>query len=202
MHAGDRVAPEDHGEPRHLRAPPAAGRPHPRRGARPQGRPASSSTLPTAYGEKVVMRILDNRSISVGLEDLGFGENELTIWKNADRSAARHHPGHRAHRQRQDHHALFVAPQHGRQQAEHQHGRRPDRISPRQRQPDAGARQDRHDASRAALRALLRQDPDVVMLGEIRDQETARIAVQASLTGHLVLQHAAHQRRAAARSRD
>jgi type IV pilus assembly protein PilB len=39
----------------------------------------------------------------------------------------------------------------------------------------------------AALRSLLRQDPDVVMLGEIRDQETAHIAVQASLTGHLVL---------------
>jgi general secretion pathway protein E len=39
----------------------------------------------------------------------------------------------------------------------------------------------------AALRSLLRQDPDVVMLGEIRDQETANIAVQASLTGHLVL---------------
>src|SRR5213079_3219683 len=39
----------------------------------------------------------------------------------------------------------------------------------------------------AALRALLRQDPDVVMLGEIRDGETATIAVQAALTGHLVL---------------
>jgi type IV pilus assembly protein PilB len=39
----------------------------------------------------------------------------------------------------------------------------------------------------AALRSLLRQDPDVIMVGEIRDQETARIAVQASLTGHLVL---------------
>jgi type II secretory ATPase GspE/PulE/Tfp pilus assembly ATPase PilB-like protein len=39
----------------------------------------------------------------------------------------------------------------------------------------------------AALRALLRQDPDVIMLGEIRDQETAHIAIQASLTGHLVL---------------
>jgi type IV pilus assembly protein PilB len=39
----------------------------------------------------------------------------------------------------------------------------------------------------AALRSLLRQDPDVVMIGEIRDQETARIAVQASLTGHMVL---------------
>ncbi len=39
----------------------------------------------------------------------------------------------------------------------------------------------------AALRSILRQDPDVVLLGEIRDQETARIAIQASLTGHLVL---------------
>ena len=39
----------------------------------------------------------------------------------------------------------------------------------------------------AALRALLRQDPDVIMLGEIRDLETATIAIQASLTGHLVL---------------
>jgi type II secretory ATPase GspE/PulE/Tfp pilus assembly ATPase PilB-like protein len=39
----------------------------------------------------------------------------------------------------------------------------------------------------AALRSILRQDPDVIMVGEIRDEETARIAVQASLTGHLVL---------------
>ncbi|NEK65136.1 MAG: Flp pilus assembly complex ATPase component, partial [Xanthomonas perforans] len=39
----------------------------------------------------------------------------------------------------------------------------------------------------AGLRAILRQDPDVVMIGEIRDTETAQIAVQASLTGHLVL---------------
>jgi len=38
-----------------------------------------------------------------------------------------------------------------------------------------------------ALRSLLRQDPDIVMLGEVRDQETARIATQAALTGHLVL---------------
>lgn len=37
------------------------------------------------------------------------------------------------------------------------------------------------------LRAILRQDPDVVMIGEIRDGETAQIAVQASLTGHLVM---------------
>jgi type IV pilus assembly protein PilB len=39
----------------------------------------------------------------------------------------------------------------------------------------------------AALRSLLRQDPDVIMIGEVRDEETARIAIQAALTGHLVL---------------
>src|ERR1043166_745977 len=39
------------------------------------------STLPTAFGEKVVMRILDNKAISVPLEALGFGENALKIWK-------------------------------------------------------------------------------------------------------------------------
>ena len=40
------------------------------------------STLPTPYGEKCVMRILDNRSIQVSLDDLGFSEESLTIWKN------------------------------------------------------------------------------------------------------------------------
>src|SRR3546814_1881513 len=44
----------------------------------------------------------------------------------------------------------------------------------------------------AGLRAILRQDPDVVMIGEIRDRETAEIAVQASLTGHLVLRSEEH----------
>ena len=47
----------------------------------------------------------------------------------------------------------------------------------------------------AALRSFLRQDPDIIMVGEIRDFETAEIGVKAALTGHLVLSHAAHQRR-------
>ena len=46
----------------------------------------------------------------------------------------------------------------------------------------------------AALRAILRQDPDVIMIGEIRDKETAQIAFRASVTGHLVLSYGAHQR--------
>ena len=44
------------------------------------------------------------------------------------------------------------------------------------------------------LRSIVRQDPDVIMVGEIRDAETAEIAVQAALTGHLVLSDSAHQR--------
>ena len=51
------------------------------------------------------------------------------------------------------------------------------------------------------VRALMRQDPDIIMVGEIRDLETAEMAIQAALTGHLVLSHAAHQRRAVGRSR-
>jgi hypothetical protein len=47
-----------------------------------------------------------------------------------------------------------------------------------------------------ALRSFLRQDPDIILVGEIRDLETAQIAVQASLTGHLGAFDAAHQRRA------
>ena len=47
----------------------------------------------------------------------------------------------------------------------------------------------------AACASILRHDPDMILVGEIRDLETAEIAIQASLTGHMVLQHAAHQRR-------
>ena len=47
-----------------------------------------------------------------------------------------------------------------------------------------------------ALRSILRQDPDIIMIGEIRDTETAEIAVEAALTGHQVLEHHALQRRA------
>ena len=48
----------------------------------------------------------------------------------------------------------------------------------------------------AALKSFLRQDPDIIMVGEIRDLETADIAIKAAQTGHLVMSHPAHQRRA------
>jgi type IV pilus assembly protein PilB len=144
------------------------------------------STLPCASGEKCVLRILDNRSINVALEDLGFGENELTIWKNQID---------------QPHGIVLVTGPTG--------SGKTTTLYSSLRQMDANrlnistvedpveyhlgsVNQTQVHAKigmtfAAALRALLRQDPDVVMLGEIRDKETAEIAVQASLTGHLVL---------------
>ncbi|HEV7300187.1 MAG TPA: GspE/PulE family protein [Tepidisphaeraceae bacterium] len=144
------------------------------------------STLPTVVGEKVVMRILDNKSINVSLDDLGFGENALTIWKNAID---------------QPHGIVLVTGPTG--------SGKTTTLYSSLRQMDANKLNistvedpvEYHLSSvnqtqmhekigmtfAKALRALLRQDPDVVMLGEIRDAETATIAVQAALTGHLVL---------------
>lgn len=144
------------------------------------------STLPTAYGEKVVLRILDNRSINVPLEALGFSEESLTIWKNAID---------------QPHGIVLVTGPTGSGKTTTLYSslRCMDgnklNISTVEDPVEyhlAMANQVQvHDkigmTFSAALRSLLRQDPDVVMLGEIRDGETAGIAVQASLTGHLVL---------------
>jgi len=144
------------------------------------------STLPTANGEKCVMRILDTKSINVALEDLGFSDDQLTIWKNQID---------------QPHGIVLVTGPTGSGKTTTLYSslRCMDgnklNIStvedPIEYHLPAANQVQVHDkigmSFSAALRALLRQDPDVVMLGEIRDAETARIAVQASLTGHLVL---------------
>ena len=144
------------------------------------------STLPTASCEKCVMRILDNRSINVALEDLGFSENVLTIWKNQID---------------QPHGILLVTGPTGSGKTTTLYSslRCMDgnklNIStvedPIEYQLSSANQVQVHDkigmTFSAALRSLLRQDPDVVLLGEIRDAETAKIAVQAALTGHLVL---------------
>jgi type IV pilus assembly protein PilB len=144
------------------------------------------STLPTGFGEKVVVRILDNRSINVPLEDLGFSENSMTIWKSQID---------------QPHGILLVTGPTGSGKTTTLYSslRCMDgnqlNIStvedPIEYNLPAANQVQVHEkigmTFSAALRSLLRQDPDVVMLGEIRDAETARIAVQAALTGHLVL---------------
>lgn len=144
------------------------------------------STLPVVHGEKCVIRILDNRSISVGLANLGMQEDTLAAIR---------------HQILQPHGVVLVTGPTGSgksttlysalQIMDH------DRLNistvedPVEYELAAvnqvGVRDSIGMSFAAALRSLLRQDPDVIMVGEIRDVETARVAVQASLTGHLVL---------------
>lgn len=144
------------------------------------------STLPAGSGEKTVLRILDTRSINVQLEDLGFDETTLQIWKNQVKAP---------------HGIVLVTGPTGSGKTTTLYSsiRQLDKnklnIStvedPIEYHLDGITQTQMHEkigmTFARALRALLRQDPDVIMLGEIRDHETAHIAVQAALTGHLVL---------------
>ncbi|MEY5060641.1 MAG: Type secretion system protein [Planctomycetota bacterium] len=144
------------------------------------------STVPTPKGEKTVMRILDSRSISVGLNDLGFSEDALTIWKKQIE---------------QPHGIILVTGPTGSGKTTtlyssiRQMDTRKLNIStvedPIEYNLQGITQIQTHEkigmTFAMALKALLRQDPDVVMLGEIRDLETATTAIQAALTGHLVL---------------
>ena len=144
------------------------------------------STLPTIHGEKCVIRILDNRSIMVGLENLGFRKDCLDTF---------------VYEITQPHGIVLVTGPTG-------SGKSTTLYSALQvmdgDQLNISTVEDPVEYEldfvnqvnviesigmtfSAALRSLLRQDPDVVMVGEIRDAETARIAIQASLTGHMVL---------------
>ena len=144
------------------------------------------STLPSGYGEKTVMRILDTRSINVELEELGFEEDTYEIWK---------HQIHSPHGI-----VLVTGPTgSGKTTTLYSSLRQLDKnklnIStvedPIEYHLDGVTQTQMHEkigmTFAKALKALLRQDPDIIMLGEIRDMETAHIAVQAALTGHLVL---------------
>ncbi len=144
------------------------------------------STVPTPKGEKTVMRILDSRSINVSLDELGFSEDALTIWKKQIE---------------QPHGILLVTGPTGSGKTTtlyssiRQMDTRRMNISTVEDPIEynlAGITQiQTHErigmTFGKALKSLLRQDPDVVMLGEIRDAETAGTAIQAALTGHLVL---------------
>ncbi len=144
------------------------------------------STLPNGYGEKTVMRILDTRSINVQLEDLGFDPQTLEIWRNEI------HAPHGI--------VLVTGPTgSGKTTTLYSSLRQLDKnklnIStvedPVEYHLEGVTQTQTHEkigmTFAKALKALLRQDPDVIMLGEIRDMETAHTAIQAALTGHLVL---------------
>ncbi|MFW6155333.1 MAG: GspE/PulE family protein [Planctomycetota bacterium] len=144
------------------------------------------SILPITHGEKCVIRILDNRSILVGLEQLGMAEDTLASFQ------------HQIH---EPHGIVIVTGPTGSGKTTTLYSAL--RTMDGQRlnistvedpvEYELGFCNQVNVVEKigmtfpAALRSLLRQDPDVVMLGEIRDEETARIAVQAALTGHLVL---------------
>jgi general secretion pathway protein E len=143
------------------------------------------STLPTGHGERAVLRLLDKEAGRLDLKHLGMSAPCCRV-RCADQAAARHRAGDRPHRLRQNHHAVRRAVAAERHHHQHHDGGRPDRVRPGGvGQTQVNPRIDMTFAK--ALRAILRQDPDVIMIGEIRDLETAQIAVQASLTGHLVL---------------
>ena len=152
-----------------------------------EGRPLDLrvSTVPAVHGESIVMRILDSRGLQLGLTELGLQSNDR---QQLERLIAA-----------PDGMLLVTGPTgSGKTTTLYtclHHLNRPDRKLVTVEEPVeyqlAGVNQVPVDAATgltfaAALRAMLRQAPDVVMVGEIRDRETAEIAINASLTGHLV----------------
>lgn len=144
------------------------------------------STLPTVEGEKAVLRLLDKGSLLLGIEYLGFSK-ELT--KNLKKLV--HRPngilmitGPTGSGKTTTLYSILHAlntPDKNITTVENPVEYHMQGIAQVQVQPRIGL-----DFAQA-LRSILRQDPDIVLVGEIRDSETARIAVRASLTGHLVL---------------
>ncbi|KGM14264.1 GspE/PulE family protein [Cellulomonas bogoriensis] len=144
------------------------------------------ATLPTVWGEKVVMRILDNSTASLDLRDLSFLEDNLETYRE---SYVKPYgmilvTGPTGSGKSTTLYATLNAvsrPEINVITVEDPVEYRLPGINQVQVNPKAGL------TFAAALRSILRSDPDVVLLGEIRDHETAQIAIEAALTGHLVL---------------
>lgn len=144
------------------------------------------STMPSSHGERVVLRLLDKNNARLNLEDLGMTKNNRT---------------HFSELIRKPHGIMLVTGPTGSGKSTTLYAGLSE-INSKDRniltvedpiefdlqgigQTQVNTKVDMTFAR--GLRAILRQDPDVVMVGEIRDLETAQIAIQASLTGHLVL---------------
>jgi len=144
------------------------------------------STLPASLGEKVVVRILDSRRTVLSLDSLGLAERESEairgLLENRDGIILVTGPTGSGKTT-----TLYSALRHIQSEGvnivtvEDPVEYRLQGIVQVQVHERAGL------TFASALRSILRQDPDVVLVGEIRDKETAQIAVQASLTGHLVM---------------
>jgi type IV pilus assembly protein PilB len=144
------------------------------------------ATLPTVWGEKIVMRILDNSTASLDLRDLAFLDHNYETYREAYTK-----PygmilvtGPTGSGKSTTLYATLNAvskPEINVITVEDPVEYRLPGINQVQVNPKAGL------TFAGALRSILRSDPDVVLLGEIRDHETAQIAIEAALTGHLVL---------------
>jgi type IV pilus assembly protein PilB len=144
------------------------------------------SSMPTLLGEKIVIRILDKANLRVRLEDLGFRRETLEAFERM---------------LNQPYGLVLVTGPTGSGKTTTLYSaldliRSPEKNivtveDPVEYQLDMVNQIQVHEAIgmtfARALRSILRQDPDIIMVGEIRDEETARVAVQAALTGHLVL---------------
>ncbi len=144
------------------------------------------STLPTIFGEKIVMRLLDKSSSSVGIEYLGLSSRDMNILKRLIKQTSgiilvtgptgsgKTTTLYSVLKELNSEDKNIITVE---DPVEYQF----DNINQVQVNPQAGI------TFANGLRAILRQDPDIIMVGEIRDRETAEIAIQAALTGHLVL---------------
>jgi type IV pilus assembly protein PilB len=144
------------------------------------------ATLPTVWGEKVVMRVLDNSTARLDLADLGFGESNYTRYSKSFIKP---------------YGMILVTGPTGSGKSTTLYATLNIVSKPEvnvitvedpveYRLPGINQVQTNNKAGltfASALRSILRSDPDVVLIGEIRDHETAQIAIEASLTGHLVL---------------
>ena len=143
------------------------------------------SSLPTTFGQKFVLRALDKSNLSIGLDQLGFSEQPLAIFKNAvnkpfgmilvtgPTGSGKSTTLYSVLSQLNTSERNIITIE---DPVEYQI----EGITQIQVKPDIGL------DFVSGLRSLLRQSPDVIMIGEIRDSETADIAVKASLTGQLV----------------
>ncbi|MCR5865051.1 GspE/PulE family protein [Aquincola sp. J276] len=143
------------------------------------------STLPTAFGEKMVMRIFDPDTVVKSIEALGFGANEAQRWQELTGRA---------------HGIILVTGPTGSGKTTTLYSTLKklatdevnvctiedpiEMVEPALNQTQVQTALDLGFAE--GLRALMRQDPDIIMVGEIRDLATAEMAIQAALTGHLV----------------
>lgn len=144
------------------------------------------STLPTVHGESVVMRVLDRASIKLNLEDMGFSPDTLTRYRGlierphgillvTGPTGSGKTTTLYASLSKLDANALKILT------VEDPVEYQLEGVNQVQVLSQIGM------TFANALRSILRQDPDIIMIGEMRDTETAQIAVQSALTGHLVL---------------